>query len=166
MLKVSLENNLDIYFVVVGKGEGERQLESYSKTCNKFKYLNWLRYEELRYLLEIASIGLAPFPKGALNSLPNKPYEYMSASLPIISSLKGELNNLIEKYDIGINYEAENIEDLTKAIKTLYLDRKRCKEMSFRSFELLKNKFDSNEIYSNFSSYLKGRSKHLKNDCR
>lgn len=99
--------------------------------CKKFKYINWLPYEELRYLLEKDSIGLAPFPKGALNSPPNKPYENISASLPIISSLKGVLNNLIEKYDIGINYEAENIEDLTKAIKTLYRDRKRCKEMSF-----------------------------------
>lgn len=160
------KNNLDIYFVVAGKGQGERQLKSYSKKCNKFKYLNWLSYEELRYLLDIASIGLAPFPKGALNSLPNKPYEYMSASLPLISSLKGELENLIEKYDIGVNYEAENVKALTIAIKSLYHDRKACKKMSINSYELLKNKYDSTKIYSNFSSYLKERSKHLNNDYR
>lgn len=160
------KNNLDIYFVVAGKGQGEEQLKSYSKKCKKFKYLNWLPYEELRYLLDIASIGLAPFPKGALNSLPNKPYEYMSASLPIISSLKGELENLIEKYEIGINYEAGNIKSLIWAIKTLYNNKKKCEKMSKRSNKLLKNKFNFTKIYSNFSNYLNERSKQLKNDNR
>jgi glycosyltransferase involved in cell wall biosynthesis len=160
------KENLDIYIVIAGKGKGENLLENYSKKCEKFIFLNWLPLEELRYLLDIASVGLAPFPKGALNSLPNKPYEYMSASLPIISSLKGELANLIEKYNVGINYEAENVKALTIAIKSLYHDRKACKKMSINSYELLKNKFNSTVIYSNFSSYLKERSKHLKNDYR
>ena len=154
--------NQEIFFIIAGKGKGEKELKNHSKKSERFIFLNWLPQDELRYLLSIASVGLAPFPESALNSLPNKFYEYMSAGLPIVSSLKGEIVELIDNYEIGISYSAGNINELEFLIQKLYDDKILRNKMSKNATNLLKDKFDSNKIYSNFSKYLNTKKKFKK----
>lgn len=144
----------DIHFVIAGKGGGEDLLISHDQKSDNFTFLGWISLNELRYLLEISSIGLAPFPKGALNSLPNKPYEYMSASLPIISSLDGELQKIIEDNGIGYHYQAGDYNCLADSISKLYYNQDVLKSMGIKSYQLLVKKYDAKIIYSKFAKYL------------
>lgn len=144
----------DIHFVIAGKGGGMEQLIAQEQKSNNLTFLDWIPFNELRYLLEIASIGLAPFPKGALNSLPNKPYEYMSASLPIISSLDGELKEIIEVNGIGLYYKAGDFVGLAKAISKLFSNKNLLNKMGTMSHKLLVEEYDAKLIYSKFSKYL------------
>lgn len=155
-----IENkNQEIFFIIAGKGKGEKELENYSKKSERFIFLNWLPQDELKYLLSIASIGLAPFPNGALNSLPNKFYEYMSAGLPIISSLKGEIVQLIENFEIGMSFSPGNTNELEYSIQKLYNNKNLRIKMANNSNNLLKDKFNSDMIYSDFSRYLNTKKK-------
>ena len=62
--------------------------------------------DELRELLNISNIGLAPYNDlWDFNlSIPNKISEYLCYELPILSSLKGDTENLINQY-IVISYQ-------------------------------------------------------------
>jgi glycosyltransferase involved in cell wall biosynthesis len=146
------DNN--IHFVIAGKGGGMELLLAHEKKSNNFTFLGWVPLSELRYLLEISSVGLAPFPEGALNSLPNKPYEYMSASLPIISSLDGELKEMISDNGIGFYYKAGDSNGLVKAIFKLFSNHDVLNKMSAMSHKLLVDKYNAKFIYPKFSKYL------------
>ena len=152
--KILDSNENNIHFVIAGKGDGSDLLASHAEASDNFSFLDWVPFSELRYLLSISSVGLAPFPRGAMNSLPNKPYEYMSASLPIIASLDGELKEIIESHHIGMCYKAGDESGLADAILTLYLNNDTLEEMSASSYKMLVEKYDSRIIYKNFSNYL------------
>ena len=86
----------------------------------------------------------------------------MSASLPIVSSLKGEIVELIDNYEIGISYSAGNINELDYSIQKLYKEKSLHSKMSNNANNLLKDRFNSDKIYSDFSKYLHTKKKFKK----
>lgn len=56
-------------------------------------------------------------------ALPNRLYEAINCEIPIIASKKTKLSEFIEKEEIGVTVDSNNIEDLSQAIKKIYLDK-------------------------------------------
>ena len=59
-------------------------------------FTGWVNKHELKYLSDIADIGLMAYSKGAPQGLPNKIFEYMSSGIPILSSLQGETEDFLK----------------------------------------------------------------------
>jgi len=130
-------------------------LRALSKRLQNIIYVGWLDANDLRRLLKESSVGLAPFPKGALNSLPNKPFEYMAASLPIITSLEGELRRMIEENDIGKFYPPGDAVALVDAILYFRKYPETLSSMGKRGRKLYEYSYRSDLIYPKFADHIK-----------
>jgi glycosyltransferase involved in cell wall biosynthesis len=104
--------------------------------------------------MRTAWVGLAPYVEGAGQSLPNKPFEYMAAGLPIISSLPGELEALLRQEGIGLQYKAGDVESLVGAIKFLVEHPDERRRMAIRSRMLFEKRFAADIIYSRYVEHL------------
>ena len=97
---------------------------------NKYNFKNiffydWIDRDELRELLNISNLGLAPYNNlWDFNlSIPNKISEYLCYELPILTSLKGDTENLINQYNCGISYSSNEKNQFIQIIKNLYFDK-------------------------------------------
>jgi glycosyltransferase involved in cell wall biosynthesis len=144
----------NIEFIIAGSGKKDKQIQKICKNLDNVSFVGWLDANDMKLFLELSSIGLAPYSRNALMSLPNKPFEYMAASLPILNSLKGELSQLIEEKNVGINYKAGDASSLADAIMSLCNNPQEILRMGDRGKQFFDNNFNSENIYLDFANYL------------
>ena len=149
-----LENTNDIQFVFTGDGEQATQWKLLAKGNTNILFTGWVNRDELSFLSSIANIGLMSYKKGAPQGLPNKLFEYLSAGLPILSSLGGETKSLLRKEGVGLTYEAGNAEDFSKKLITYVENKKLISDTSIQCITLYESKYSSRKVYGEFSHYL------------
>jgi glycosyltransferase involved in cell wall biosynthesis len=146
----------DAHFVLGGDGEQGEAWRRMADGLPNVIFPGWLSASQIRALLERADIGLAAYAEGAPQSLPNKPFEYMSGGLVLVSSLRGELASLIDRERIGYNYAPGDVAGLVAIVRALAKDRELTRETGLRSRALLMERFDSRKIYRQMADYLVG----------
>jgi len=143
----------EIVFVLAGTGEQFDTIKEIAHGLPNIVLPGWIGQEEIREILRLSWAGLVPCIS-ALDTLPNKPFEYLSAGLPLISSLKGEMARLIDKYGLGFNYRVGDFEGLYQSIVKLAADeqlRNKIAENCLRFFQ----KFGNAEvIYNEYADFL------------
>lgn len=88
---------------------------------------------ELNFITRNAHAGLSldkPINTNYINSLPNKVFDYINAGIPLISSKIKEIENIINKYEIGITLSNHDPERMAYEIKNFMNSLKyyKCKE--------------------------------------
>ena len=155
-----LEKSYDVEVVIsaakafLGDGSKRNKLMNSSDQLSNLIYTGWLSEVEILFLLKISNIGLIPYKKYAFQSLPYKPFEYMCGGLALLSSLKGDLFDIIQKEKIGLNYSAENKDSLIEKIEYFLDNEKITQEMGIRSRELFLKKYRSEFIYSEYANFI------------
>jgi glycosyltransferase involved in cell wall biosynthesis len=134
------DKNVDFY--IAGSGLGKTYLLDQVRKCDlrNLFILGNLSAEKLARLYNFCDIGLALYGKGSNVDMPDKFYDYSSCGLAVVSSLKGELKDVIKENDIGYTYEAGNYSDLNDKLTLLTEDRE----------ALLKCKIESRKIGLNY----------------
>ena len=94
-------------------------------------------------------------------SLPNKFFEYLAYGLPIISSLKSEMDILINNKKLGCSYSSESPKSLALAIKKVNNFYKSKSFISSIKNEYKEN-FDGSKIYKEYAKFTKYISKEKK----
>ena len=125
------------------------------KNFQKFKnlsFFDWVDRDEMRNLLNISKLGLAPYNNlWDFNlSIPNKISEYLCYEIPVISSLRGDTQQLINQYGCGINYEMSDKKSFIKAIKDIYENEDLYNNLKKGAIEAGKNFHDDkiiNDMY-------------------
>ena len=146
------KNYKDYYFLIAGKGELPEDLLNQINNSNDVHFLGWLNQEELSFCLKNSHVGLAPYSKDALMSIPNKFFEYLAYGLPIISSLNSEMKILIKNKKLGYYYKSESPESLAKAIISLEKNFKN--ELFHHSIKKeFDENFDGKKIYKKFAKF-------------
>ena len=136
-----------IRFVLAGAGDKSSKIVSAAAGQSNVILTGWLGHIDTISLLGLSRIGLAAYTARAAQSLPYKPFEYMAYGLPIVSSLSGELREIIEQNRIGCFYQAASPDSLADAIWSLAKDENECVSAGNRSRALFDNEFDANKIY-------------------
>ena len=152
--RLSLENSNHIHFVLAGNGDKNTKLRELAQGLPNVSFTGWLDQAAMVALLRSSSVGLAAYTDAALQSLPYKPFEYMAAGLPIVSSLKGELANLLEGEAIGLQYEAGNATSLAARLRELAQQPDLREKMGQRALELFEQRFSTEVIYPAFVAQL------------
>ena len=75
------------------------------------------------------------------STLPGKVQTYMAAGKPIISAANGETRTIIEDAKCGFCAEADNSEELAKAIES-FISYENKEELANNSYNYYKNTFD------------------------
>ena len=141
-------------FVISGAGELENMWRMQAEGLSNMIFTGWIHRSEIHWLRQNASIGLQPYTFDAMMSLPNKTFEYMSAGLPIVSSLAGENAELLWSSETGIVYEVNNPENCYEAIDRLISDRKLLGKMSDNARRLFNDHFSIDATFGELARLL------------
>jgi glycosyltransferase involved in cell wall biosynthesis len=144
----------NVRIALAGGGDQQDKLVKMARNSRNVIFTGWLNQNSLLTLMKSSSVGLCAYTPRALQSLPNKPFEYMAMGLPLVSSLQGELRQLIETERIGLQYEAGNPRSLAEAILWLRHHEQERRAMGVRARALFEEKFDAKRVYGEFVDYL------------
>lgn len=146
---------LDVEIIIAGGGGEEDAIRKKIEGLDNVKFVGWLDSSELQIFLSLSTVGLAPYSTEALMSLPNKPFEYMAASLPILSSLKGELEQLINDEVCGKCFTANDAVALAEAIIYFRNNPEITATMGMNGRKAFERNYESGKIYSAFENHIK-----------
>lgn len=150
-----LTPEIPLQFVLCGHGSRLDRYISEAKDVPSVVFPGWVNEPQIAALMNMAKVGLAPYESGAHSmALPNKPFEYFSGSLPVISSIKGELSQYIADHDCGRTYDADSVDSLCEAIRELYHKPDLREQMGARANSLLRAHFTTDIIFSRLNRHL------------
>ena len=104
----------------------------------------------------ISEIGLGTYASDATQTLPNKVFEYMANRLCLVSSLEGELSDLLDEQHCGVSYQAGNARSLATTIANLADDPQRLENYRSNAYATWQNSYRSSSIYPRFVQQLTG----------
>lgn len=159
-----LKEYKDIKFVLCGVG---RQLENIKKEANEnIIFTGWIEKDYISSLLSKTSIGIAPYIDSInyRNNTPNKFGEYLSAGIPILVSVSGEMENLLEDNYCGHRYSTA--EELAARIEKYYKDYNYLNQQKNNSRKLYELLFNSDTAYKKMSDHLRYVSESYKNKVK
>jgi glycosyltransferase involved in cell wall biosynthesis len=106
--------------------------------------------------MAISSLGLAPyFPnRNFIGNMPNKPIEYMSAGLPILTCLEGLLGDTVQREKIGLIYRTGDPESLVAAVRAAQQDRARLSAMGTRAKSLFDESYRSEIVTEQYHQFI------------
>lgn len=143
-------------FVLCGNGDRLAQYRRKAEDCPDVLFPGWVNRADIGVLMSLSKAGLAPYinkPNFIMN-LPNKPIEYLSAGLPVVSSLSGLLAKLISDHKCGVTYEEGKPDGLAKALLRLHDDREALRAMSRNAKELYERSFVAERVYGEMIGHL------------
>lgn len=149
-----LEPETHFQFVFTGSGERDAEWRGLAAALSNVVFTGWVGQDELAWLSKHAWVGLAPYKPKALMSLPNKLFEYMSAALPIVSSLRGEAQALIRAHDIGVTFEAGDASDLAERLRALWKRPADVERHSANARAVFDEQFDAALVYERLANHL------------
>lgn len=153
--RIFAKESPEVKFVFAGSGPREKELKQAENELPNFKVLGWINQPKiLAQLVSSAKVGLCPYRHDSSMSLPNKPFEYMAAGKPVISSLAGEFQQIVVSEGIGLHYQSRDSGALLRAIRELRQAPETVMKMSKRAGELFREQYTPERIYPNLVSAL------------
>jgi glycosyltransferase involved in cell wall biosynthesis len=144
---------------LAGHGEQEEILKTLAESKqDKIRFHGVVTGDALRVLLANADVGLVPmFPKTYV-AVPYKLADYAAAGLPVISSLKGETEDLINKYDSGWFYDAGDCSSLRttllSVLQSMQATENGIDQFGVHSKQMAEENFDAEKLYPDFVRWL------------
>ena len=142
--------NRDFELIICGEGECQKDLKDKLFQKNNVFFPGWVNYKQLLALKELSIATLAPYRNtfDFQMSIPNKIIDSLYFGLPIITSLKGEVENLIKEYKVG--YFCEDHFSWADQINECINEPIKREEFSNNAKSLYENKFTSDLVYGEF----------------
>ena len=151
--KQSIKN---VQFVLSGNGENYSKWFKQAEGLSNVVFTGLVDLPQIAYLMSITDIGLAAYAEGAPQGLPNKIFEYLCAGLPILSSLKGETEALLNNNRCGLTYNAVDTEDFLEKLFILINNKDLRKKMSSNSASLFRSCYSTDKVYARMVNFLEG----------
>ena len=145
-----------VRIVMCGEGPQLQACRRRSAGCPSIQFPGWVDAPRIWTLMQMSSAGLAPYVSTPdfMMSVPNKPIEYLSAGLPIISSLQGTLRRLLALHACGLTYPNRDAEALARAVSQLHDSPESRQRMSARAASLYERHFVAENVYADMQFHL------------
>ena len=161
----NLLRNSDVEFNIVGDGSYIREMRDHiqSNNLNNINLIGKMLHNDLLKFLENQHIGIIPHDNSDYirYTIPNKIFDYMAHSLPIISSSTKPLKRVVEETDCGYVYDACSPTSLADTIQYILNHKKELKYKALNGYNAVKNKynwsFDEKVMLNVISKLLEGK---------
>jgi len=153
LLKAAKTN---VHLILAGKGDKFSRVSKVAEGLDNITLTGWLEYRDSLTLLQRSDFGLAAYSRRATQSLPYKPFEYMAYGLPIISSLDGELKEILQANGLGITYRAGDPRSLADAITQMAGSTESGQSPRRKAYEIFMRDYDGEVIADRMIKYLEG----------
>ena len=152
-----LENHssdLNVAFQIIGDGPllGAAKELAQKYELKNITFRGRLPFDQVVSVLKRSAVGLNSYAAGAPQSFTNKICEYLGAGLPVVNSIPGELAQLVDRENLGENYQAGEVSSLSEAIKSLL--GKDLTSVSERSLEFARLNFDRAKTYPHLAQFI------------
>jgi glycosyltransferase involved in cell wall biosynthesis len=136
-------------FVLCGAGDSLEYYRALAHDCRNVILPGWVDRSDIWALLHMASVGLVPYAStySLVRSYPIKVIEYMSAGLPILSSVEGSLEQLLRRSGCGVTYPNRNPKALACVVSDLAANPSRLDDMRRRARRLYEAEFHPDKVY-------------------
>ena len=157
--KLSKERD-DFLFIICGDGDDSSHIKYLFKDQKNVKFFGWINLIEIIVLFDISLASMAPYKnyKNFNLNVPNKIVDSLANDLLFITSLKGEVEQLVDLYNVGFICD-ENPQSwynaFLKVLDTPYIKN----EFATRCRLLYEKKFDCNNNYLNYISEIEKKMK-------
>ncbi|MDD5015725.1 MAG: glycosyltransferase family 4 protein [Atribacterota bacterium] len=141
------------FFLIAGDGKYYATVKNSAAAMENVFCPGWVKEPEIAFLLSLSSVGIIPCTK-TIYAFPNKAFTYLSAGVPLISSVNGELKNIIEKHEIGFTYKPNDTDELIKLIEKIRLNSDLQKDISKRANNLFIDQFEADKIYTDYVMHI------------
>jgi glycosyltransferase involved in cell wall biosynthesis len=145
-----LDGGRDARFLLVGDGPERPAAEQIASAWpGRFRFTGAVTHEAVPELLANADVGVAPFTTARHPALraagffwsPLKVYEYMAASLPVVTPDIPPLNEVVRDRQEGALYREGDVESLTAAIARLLDEPELAREIGARGRERVASRY-------------------------
>ena len=139
-----------IKFIVLGQGPDRGAFETHAKEngASNVKFVGFVEYEKMAAFLSKSDITINAIKKRGSQSIINKVADYFAAGVPMLNGcVCREQQNMVEKYNVGLNYEPENAENLVIQLDLLAGNENLRKTMGINARKLAESKFDREKTY-------------------
>jgi len=132
-LPVLVRKHPDVTVVIVGRGKAQARLERLAKELKVEEHVYFEGYVDRELVPEyIASsdVGIIPYPYCShwAHTIPNKLFDYMAMSKPVLVSDIEPMKRIVAETRSGVIFESSHVESFCKAVGIL-LDEKSRKKM-------------------------------------
>jgi glycosyltransferase involved in cell wall biosynthesis len=136
-------------FVICGSGPETNRWKSLSNDLTNIIFPGWVDRPSALVLAERSYASLAPYKnsKDFMASIPNKIVDSLSLGKPILSSLSGEVAEMIEKHAVGISYGNEFNLQLGEAIEKICFDSEFRALVSSNAKDLYSREYSYEKVY-------------------
>ncbi|MFK7973952.1 MAG: glycosyltransferase [Rickettsiaceae bacterium] len=123
---MSCVRNPLLHLVILGNGPLERLLEDLTikyNITNKVHFHPAVKQEELIKYTSCADIGIIPYQAVCLNNYyctPNKLFEFIAAEIPILSSNLPAIEEVLNKFKIGLATDLGSAAQISKMLDWLF----------------------------------------------
>lgn len=138
-----------VQFVICGAGDSFAHLKKLSQQVPTILLPGWVGAAEIWTLMRMAHVGLGPYhaEESFTHSLPNKSLEYLSAGLPIVASLPGALERLLDRNKCGLTYVNRNTKSLCSQLEVLLTNDSLRTTFAKNAKNLYETHFRADQIY-------------------
>jgi glycosyltransferase involved in cell wall biosynthesis len=155
---VLLKAEPEIHIVLVGAGKEKANLVNQAQSLNlsKVHFLDPVPKEHMPEVLAQVDAGLAILMAidAYKTTYPNKVFDYMAASLPVLCAIDGVIRDVVEKGKAGIYVEPGNPEALANAILRLAADRDKARQMGAAGRRWVCSHYDRKILASNLTTIM------------
>lgn len=147
---------LPIEIVVAGDGPKFEELKAISRQLKNFKLVGWVTETEAHALYQVSDFMFAPYrdlPDFEIH-IPNKFFDAMANSLPVVSSITGKTRKVIHEKQIGFTYDSEDPRSLTNLLRKLVNSRHSLIEMGANGHALYRQSYSFEIVYGNCVKHL------------
>jgi glycosyltransferase involved in cell wall biosynthesis len=145
---------LDVQFVISGAGDRGPRWLAMAASLSNVVLTGWIGGDEAAWLREKAAIGLQPYAAGAPQGLAYKLFEYLNAGIPVLSSLRGENEQLIAEYQCGLTYRTADPKSFEQCLLQLLDDAPARIAMGARGRKLFETRFDARVVVQGLAEHL------------
>ncbi|MFC1770980.1 glycosyltransferase family 4 protein [Candidatus Margulisiibacteriota bacterium] len=150
-----LEKEYEIQIVICGDGSQLKECQHKAKNIKSLFFPGWVDFPKIWALMERSDFGIAPYVSDSNMSFPNKPFEYFAGGLPIISSIQGELKEILETNKCGYTYYDTDVEKLCEIFRKVIVNKEETAAMSKRARKLFEDNYTHEKVFESAYSYLK-----------
>lgn len=142
--------------VICGSGEKLSWLQKEAKQQPQLVVPGRVGQAEIQVLMDHAHLGLLIYPNrdDLLISYPNKFGEYLSGSLPILSTLDGLSGDLLRKQNIGATSPSGEPSKFARQIETMLGNAANYANMQANARRVYSERFDANQVYGELAERL------------
>lgn len=142
-------------FIFTGLGPQKTLIEEYISRNDNIQYLGFVSKEELMKQYYLSDIGLIQHKNNLTQTVTYKLFSYLSAGLPVLNSLQSEMATLINEYELGLNNEAQDVDQLVANIEHLLQQPELVTKYRKNALSFTREEGDAEVVYSKLVNFIR-----------